>query len=113
MYDCNGDHTGGLGVTKNQRDGVKWMKMFDMIIMEGVFCVIRTWFGTFLWDHLLFWWYCLECDSLHMPTRVSTSIGESLMVDRVYRSYYCPLGWVVFLGILDYFRYYIFGVFLK
>lgn len=89
------------------------MKIFDMDTMEGVSGVIRPWFRTFLCEHLLWTSHGLKYNSMSMPTRVFTSMGEFLVVDRIYRSYVVFLIGLNRLGKLDYFRHHIFGVVLE
>ena len=72
---------------KNHGDEVRWMKVFDMVTMEEVSSVIQLCFCIFSYDHLLRFVYGLKFDLLSIPTRVLISMGEFLVVDRMYRSY--------------------------
>jgi len=84
------------------------MKMFDIGTMEGISRFIRLWFCIFLCDQQLHCGHGLEYDSLSTSVCVFASMGEFLMVDRVYRSCDCPPGRVaslVRLGHLSYERF--------
>ena len=59
-----------------------------MDIMEEVFSFIRPWFYTSLCDYLLHFKHGLEYDSIHILICISTTMGEPLVVDRMYRSSY-------------------------
>ena len=48
MNDFNKDQNDWLLVAKNQGDGLRWMKMFDMSTMKKVSCVILPCFSIFL-----------------------------------------------------------------
>ena len=86
------------------------MKMFDMGTMEGVSRVIRPWLCSFLCDQLLHSRCGLEYDSLSTSVCVFASMGESLVVDCVYRFYDCPPGRVASLVRLVHSSYGRFGV---
>lgn len=81
VYDCTKDKNGWLYMTKNLRDKVSWMKIFDLGTMEGVSIVIRPWLCTLICDELLHSRQDLECDSIFMSMCVFASVGESLVVD--------------------------------
>ena len=65
--------------------------MFDMGAIEKIYCVIRFCYVHFHVDYLLHFRDDWECDSLRISTCVSTSMGESIVVDRMYRSSYVHL----------------------
>ena len=62
--------------------------MFDMGAIEKIYCVMQFCYVHFYVDYLLNFIHDLECDSLRISTCVSTSMGESIMMDRMYRSSY-------------------------
>ena len=71
---------------------------------RSIFCY-RPYFCIFLCDQLLRYRHDLEYDSLSMFMYDFTSMGDFLVVDRVYRSRGCPLARVVSLNILSHFSY--------
>jgi len=84
--------------------------MFDMGPMEGISRVIQPWLCTFLCDKLFHSGHNLENDSISTSMCGFASMGESLVVDRVYQFCDCPPGRVASLVRLVHFSYGRFGV---
>lgn len=72
-------------------DKVKRMKIFDMDTVEGVSRVTRPWLCTFICDKLYNFGFGLENDLLSTSIYVFASMGESIIVDQVYRLCACSL----------------------
>ena len=78
--------------------------------MERISRVIRPWLCAYLCDQLLHFGRGLEYDSLSTSVCVFVFMGESLVVDRVYRFCDCPPNRLESLVRLVHFSYGGFGI---
>ena len=65
--------------------------MFDMGSIEKIYCVIRFCYVHFYVYYVLYFRHDWECDSFRKSMCVSTSMGKSIVVDRMYPSSYVLL----------------------